>query len=450
MMVGLSSVAVLLLLLVVVVGGGSAAPSAEYMHLAFTSVAQERLFGFYTSAACPSKACCAVNDEDNNNNNVTVMCGSSSTWEAKYGYNHEVLFAGLAPGRYSYSCGCGERVGGAGWSDSQNFSVRDDLRDEPFTVGTYADMGVDYSEDTVKRMVAGAEAGLFDFVLHSGDIAYYDDHFWDFRATWNGFSKNVQPISSRMPYMVMPGNHDFGSHIVTASKHFKLFNDRWKMPGNITVTKNHPSMFYSFNYKTVHFVCYSTETSFPGAPLGSVEDFGDEVAWLKQDLAEANRPENRAKQPWVIVLGHRPIYAAISSYCSQSGEPINEGVSNALTLQKVFEDIFYENRVDLILNGHVHAYSRNYPAYRNKRIPCAGDDSLFIKPKAPISVVYGNAGNIERIESGWIDPQPEWEVTHYSGGYGYAHLSVHNASALTWTAYRSKDGGVQDEFTIVR
>lgn len=49
---------------------------------------------------------------------------------------------------------------------------------------------------------------------------------------------------------------------------------------------------------------YSTEVYFTH---GAVQD---QLEWLTNDLKEANKPENRAKRPWVIAFGHRPMYCS--------------------------------------------------------------------------------------------------------------------------------------------
>lgn len=42
-------------------------------------------------------------------------------------------------------------------------------------------------------------------------------------------------------------------------------------------------MYYSFDYGLAHFVCFSTESSFPGA-LTDADMFGDQLAWIEDDL----------------------------------------------------------------------------------------------------------------------------------------------------------------------
>lgn len=32
--------------------------------------------------------------------------------------------------------------------------------------------------------------------------------------------------------------------------------------------------------------------------------------WLVADLEAADRPENRSKRPWVVLMGHRPMYCS--------------------------------------------------------------------------------------------------------------------------------------------
>lgn len=63
-------------------------------------------------------------------------------------------------------------------------------------------------------------------------------------------------------------------------------------------------MWYSFDIAKAHFIAYSTEVYFTDGPVQ------DQLDWLTNDLKEANKPENRAKRPWIIAFGHRPMYCS--------------------------------------------------------------------------------------------------------------------------------------------
>lgn len=91
--------------------------------------------------------------------------------------------------------------------------------------------------------------------------------------------------------------------------------------------------YYSVDYKWIHIVSITTEPLFETSP----ESFETVTTWLRQDLARANA--NRAQRPWIVVIGHRPLYC--SSY--------DEGacVESTKTLrQSGLEDILLEFNVD--------------------------------------------------------------------------------------------------------
>lgn len=55
---------------------------------------------------------------------------------------------------------------------------------------------------------------------------------------------------------------------------------------------------YSYDYGFVHFIMMSTEHD-----MGSGSR---QYKWLEEDLKNVNR----AKTPWVILAGHRPMYTS--------------------------------------------------------------------------------------------------------------------------------------------
>lgn len=70
--------------------------------------------------------------------------------------------------------------------------------------------------------------------------------------------------------------------------------------------KNH---FWSYNIGPAHIISFSTEFYFY-KQYGTNQIF-NQYRWLEEDLKKANLPENRAKHPWVITMGHRPFYGEL-------------------------------------------------------------------------------------------------------------------------------------------
>ena len=68
------------------------------------------------------------------------------------------------------------------------------------------------------------------------------------------------------------------------------------------------NMFYSFNVGPIHFISISTE--FYYFLNYGIKMVANQYNWFVQDLEKANLPQNRAKQPWIILIGHRPMYCS--------------------------------------------------------------------------------------------------------------------------------------------
>jgi hypothetical protein len=75
------------------------------------------------------------------------------------------------------------------------------------------------SDATVANLAALVDSGAVDVVIHSGDISYADG----FMPHWDTFVNKVQPIASKVPYMVTPGNHELWYN-------FSQYKHRWCMP----------------------------------------------------------------------------------------------------------------------------------------------------------------------------------------------------------------------------
>jgi hypothetical protein len=163
------------------------------------------------------------------------------------------------------------------------------------------------------------ETVSFDFLIHTGDIAYDNGTLEDFESKFFGV---YAPLLAARPSFPASGNHDY----VTADA--AAFRQVFALPEN--GGPDGVERWYSYDWGDVHFVALDTERT------GAVQ-----AAWLDADLA-ANQ------QPWTIVYGHRPPHS--------SGEHGDDAAFN-----QWFVPILKARQVPLVLSGHDHDYERFAP-----------------------------------------------------------------------------------------
>jgi len=198
----------------------------------------------------------------------------------------------------------------------------------------------------------------YNFSVHLGDIGYADDfelplHIEPssgrtYEAVYDLYQRQTEPFAAVAPYMVAPGNHDVTCHATgdfgcpKEQRNFSAFRYRFRMPsmesravaisaivaGSSIIDhvaalspqniNNHHNMWYSWQSGSVHFVSVNTESDFPNAPStphtvvggGAAGGFGDQLAWLRSDLAMAR---NKSDVKWIVAFGHRPWYSSTPS-----------------------------------------------------------------------------------------------------------------------------------------
>ena len=129
---------------------------------------------------------------------------------------HRVNVSGLAPRtRFYYIVG---DLVLQHWSPEYSFVSRPPAgAEEVLDFIAYGDMGYFIGSATVVQAAIAAELASpgsrdYSFTTHIGDISYsglesQNDMVKD-TLLWDLFMDEIAPISSRMPYMVAPGNHD--------------------------------------------------------------------------------------------------------------------------------------------------------------------------------------------------------------------------------------------------
>lgn len=175
------------------------------------------------------------------------------------------------------------------------------------------------------------------------------------------------------------------------------------MPGE------YDSLWYSFNMGPVHFISFSTEVYY-------FVDYGlklltKQFEWLENDLREANKPENRATQPWIIVYGHRPMYCSDEKEYD-CNEHLETFIRKGLPILNLFslEDLFFKYRVDVEIFGHEHFYTRLWPIY-NFKVYNGSLSAPYTNAKAPIHIITGSAGCNEKKEP-FSKVLPSWNAFH--------------------------------------
>lgn len=359
-----------------------------------------------------SNASVVIYGTDPNNLNIKKM-GTIDTYTQSgwLGTIHRAKMTDLKHSEtYFYRVGDGDTK----WSDVLSFRTFD-RESQDLTYAVLADMDFEQN-DTVKQLNNMVDSDMIQTVIHSGDIGYADG----FQPHWDVFMNHVQPIASKVPYMVTPGNHEFWFN-------FSAYKHRFFMPGTLDGGGSGDNMFFSWNLGYTHFIALNSETAVDTANFAE-----NEIEWVRENLAAVDR----SKTPWIVAHFHRPMY------CSWDGDDAC-GSRGAEKLQEQMEDVFKEYGVDLVLSGHVHAYQRTYPVYKNEVV-----STSYNSPSAPVYVMQGASGNREGNKGSHPDPSglPDWSAATLTEiGYGVMSIS---ATEISWEFHCSATAEVLDHFVI--
>ncbi|KAI8432459.1 hypothetical protein MSG28_004851 [Choristoneura fumiferana] len=268
-----------------------------------------------------------------------------------------------------------------GWSELFFFHVPPQGTQWPVRAAIYGDMG-NKNARSLSYLQDETERGNFDLILHVGDFAYnmHDDN----GRRGDQFMRQIQPIAALVPYMTCPGNHE-------AFHNFSNYKARFSMPGTTE------GMFYSFDLGPVHFVSISTEYYYFYKKYGT-DPLYNQFHWLEKELAKADK--NRAEHPWIVLMGHRPMY------CSNKDDV--EDCSDELTRVGVpriglgLETMLKQYAVDLVIWAHEHSYERSWPLF-NSTVYNGTKEEPYRNPRAPVHIITGSAGCQEDHDPFFMD-----------------------------------------------
>ena len=142
---------------------------------------------------------------------------------------------------------------------------------------------------------------------------------------WDEMFKTLDSIAQVMPILTVTGNHDYWKGVIC-----QLDPRFWLVNSFYQESRVDDNQVFSVKYDNIQFFCLDSNREF--WYLWQQRD------WLKHQLADSN-----AK--WKIVVLHHPLYSL-------------KGSMNNLIQRWMFDDLLQEYGVDLVLQGHEHAYAR--------------------------------------------------------------------------------------------
>ena len=365
----------------------------------------------------------------NNNTLVNMVHGSSNTYEFYYqnkyyksGYTHHVLLTELEPlTTYYYRCGdfMLNEI-----SDVLHFKTLPKIGDnKEITFGVLGDIGqTKHSISTLNHIMKDTRVNM---ILHAGDLSYADCN----QELWDSYGQMIEPLATYTPWMVCPGNHEIEYNGTDYINLFTAFENRYRMPyikppefGDIIINSavnpktgmpyctpsvfqteyNYGNSFFSFDTGLAHIIYLNPYTNSTPTSL--------QFNWLANNLALVDRKIT----PWIIIVMHCPWYSSNFNHY---------GDAQTIQMRESMEELFYQYKVNIVFNGHVHDYERTYPVYRN-----------ITDIHGSVYITIGNAGNLEGLDNKYYT-EPKWSAFRNGTEYGYGTLTIINQKQLFWRWY---------------
>ena len=282
-------------------------------------------------------------------------------------------------------------------------------------------------------------SGSLDALFHVGDLAY-DLHHDEGRMA-DRFLQLMQGIAARIPYQVLPGNHEEHNGFAQFDSLFSMVDSRSQAINNL---------FYSVNLGPLHVVSVTNEFYFfHGKYLQ--KELRRQHQWLEADLAHANQETQRRRRPWILVLSHRPMYCSSAEAAYQWEQPVvRDGLPGSV---EGMEQLMQRHNVDLYVSGHMHVYERTHPVFQGKRTDEPVADSVtrhtYKDPKSPIHIVTGAAGCEYDVPVIPETPAPAYTAVR-SNEYSFTRIDATRDRLHVRQIHADNSSRQIDEFIILK
>ena len=224
------------------------------------------------------------------------------------------------------------------------------------------------------------------------------------------------PIHDKLKIAI--GNHD-----VEFSNIYKQIMDYHQL--------NNP--YYSHNFQNIHFISMSTEHPYePGSR---------QYEFITSDLEETS---TNPDIDWIIVHQHKPLYST------------KQDRGEAEQLRDIYEQLFQQYDVDLVISSHNQYYERTYPILYNEDYekstnkkaqpqPIITDHSQSEYPPTDgiVFLTVGTAGDE-------LDPVKEIHDFYVvqASKFGFLNMELENNGKTLIGTFHSNDGDIIDNFEL--
>lgn len=381
------------------------------------------------------------------------------------GIIHHVRLTGLSPDTlYYYRCGDPSIPA---MSDLHYFKTMplSGPRSYPKRIAIVGDLGLTYNTTSTVAHLAQNDP---DLIVLVGDVSYANLYLTNgtgtdcyscsfsqtpihetYQPRWDYWGRFMQPLLSKVPIMVVEGNHELEEQ--AENQTFVAYSSRFAFPSEESGSSS--TFYYSFNAGGIHFIMLGAYISYNKSD--------DQYKWLVRDLAKMDRKVT----PWLVATWHAPWYSTYKAHYRE-----------VECMRVEMEELLYKSGVDIVFNGHVHAYERSNRIYNYTLDPCG-----------PVHITVGDGGNREKMAIPHADepgncPEPSTTPDEYMGGFcafnftsgpaagkfcwdrqpdysafretsfGHGILEVKNETHALWTWHRNQDSykGAGDQIYIVR
>jgi len=241
---------------------------------------------------------------------------------------HQVRFSGLKPDTvYAY------RVKGhAGYSEWHQFKTAS-AEEKPFRFLYLGDTQNGILTFAARVIRQGFNEGRISLVVHAGDLAAQRDDL-DHDDEWGEWTQAGGYNYSMVPQLPATGNHEYIETTLPDGSETHHLGPYWPvqfaLPANGAPGVEKTSYFV--DYQGVRFIILDGTAALE---MGQLET---QTQWLEQTLTAS-------QATWNVVLFHQPIFTCARPNDTQK-------------LKAAWKPVFDRHKVDLVLQGHDHCYSR--------------------------------------------------------------------------------------------